>query len=223
MIASRMGTGFRAKAVVFDKDGVLADSEAINIRSAFEVFRAHEYNLVPDDKFDIVGKHPLDYVPLLARRFGIGEADQRRMIGEHDVTYNRLWRAEGRMVSGAREALGAVRHLDLLVGLATSSTRREVDAFIAQFGLAPCFDVTLSLDDVTRPKPDPEIYLLAAQQLGVTPGEMLVVEDSEHGVRAAKAAGATCVAVRTAHVRPERILMADAHIDSLDELTALLD
>jgi len=223
MIPSRMGTGFRAKAVVFDKDGVLADSEAINIRSAFEVFRAHGYDLGPDDEPEIVGRHPIDYVPLLARRFRIAEADQRRMINEQDVIYNRFWQEEGRMVSGAREALDAVRRLDLRVGLATSSSRREVDAFLDRFSLAPCFDVTLSLDDVTRPKPDPEIYLLAAQELGVTPREMLVIEDSEHGVRAAKAAGATCVAVRTAQVRPERISMADAHIDSLDELTALLD
>jgi HAD superfamily hydrolase (TIGR01509 family) len=218
-----MGTGFRAKAVVFDKDGVLADSEAINIRSAFEVFRTHEYDLGPDDESEIVGKHPIDYVPLLARRFGIGKAEQRRMIDEHDVLYNRLWQDEGRLLNGAREALAAVRELGLSVGMATSSSRREVDAFLDRFGLAPCFDVTLSLDDVTRPKPDPEIYLLAARRLDVTPREMLVVEDSEHGVRAAKFAGATCVAVRTAQVRPERISMADAHIDSLDELTALLD
>ncbi len=218
-----MATGLRTKAVVFDKDGVLADSEAINIRSAFEVFRAHAYDLRPGDEAEIVGKHPIDYVPLLARRFGIKEADQRRMIDEQSVIYNRFWRKEGRLASGAREALGAVRHAGLRVGLATSSSRREVDAFLDRFELAPCFDVTLSLDDVTRPKPDPEIYLLAARHLGVAPREMLVVEDSEYGVRAAKAAGAACVAVRTAHVRPERISMADAHIDSLDELAALLD
>jgi len=215
-------TGFRVQAVVFDKDGVLADSEAINIRSAFDIFRAHGYELRTGDEAGIVGKHPTDYVPILARKFGFDEAEQRRIIAEQDVIYSRFWRERGRMFDGAREALDAVRRKGLGVGLATSSSRREVEAFLERFDLARCFDVTLSLDDVTRAKPDPEIYFLAAQQLKITPQEMLVVEDSEHGVRAAKSSGAACVAVRTPHVPLERIAMADAHVDTLAEMTALL-
>jgi len=211
------------KAVVFDKDGVLADSESINLRAAFEVFRAHGYELGPDDEPSIVGKHPIDYVPELARRVGMGEAEQRRVIDEQDVVYNRIWQEQGRLFEGAREALEAVRRRGLGVGLASSSTRREVDAFVDRFELAAFFDVTLSLDDVVRAKPDPEIYVLAAQRLDVPASEMLVVEDSEHGIRAAKAAGAICVAVRTRQVRPERIGMADMHIDSIGELSALLE
>lgn len=212
----------RLKAVVFDKDGVLADSEAINIRSAFDVFRAHGYELGPDDEPAIVGKHPMHYVPVLAERFGVGQAEQRQVIDEQDAVYNRIWDAEGRLLDGARDTLDAVRRLGLGVGLATSSSRREVDAFIDRFELASCFDVTLSLDDVTRAKPDPEVYVSAARDLGVSVAEMLVVEDSEHGVRAAKSAGAICVAVRTPHVRAERIAIADLQIGSVGELAGLL-
>jgi HAD superfamily hydrolase (TIGR01509 family) len=211
------------EAVVFDKDGVLADSEEINLRSAFEVFRAHGYELGPDDEPAIVGRHPVNYVPVLARRFDVTEAEQRRIIAEQDSLYTRVWEEEGRLLDGARETLDAVRRLGLDIGLATSSSRREVDAFLDRFDLAACFDVTLSLDDVTRPKPDPEIYVLAARRLGVTPPQMLVVEDSEHGVRAAKAAGAICVAVRTRYVRPESVGMADALLGSVGEVTALLE
>jgi HAD superfamily hydrolase (TIGR01509 family) len=214
--------GSDVKVVVFDKDGVLADSEAINLRSAFEVFSAHGYELTSDDEPAIVGKHPIDYVPLLAQRFRVSEEEQRRMIREQDVVYTTVWQKQGRLLDGARETLDAVRRLGFGVGLATSSSRREVEEFIDRFELAACFDVTLSLDDVTRSKPDPEIYLSAARQLDVPTSKMLVVEDSEHGVRAAKAAGAICVAVRSRHVRPERIAMADVHIESIGELTALL-
>jgi HAD superfamily hydrolase (TIGR01509 family) len=210
------------KAVVFDKDGVLADSEAINVRSAFEVFRAHGYELGPDDEPAIVGRHPIDYVPVLAQRFCVGEAEQRRLIHEQDAVYSRIWHEQGRLFDGALETLDGVRRLDLGVGLATSSSRREVEDFIARFELAACFDVTLSLDDVARAKPDPEIYVSAARLLGVSTPQMLVVEDSEHGVRAAKTAGAVCVAVRSRHVRPERIGIADVLIDSIGELSALL-
>lgn len=211
------------KAVVFDKDGVLADSEAINLRSAFEVFRSHGYELEPGDESAIVGRHPIDYVPLLARRFGLDEARQRRLIGEQDAIYERIWRERGRLLDGAREALDAVRRLGLATGLATSSSRREVDAFLERFELADRFDLTLTLDDVERAKPDPEIYLSAAREFGIPPPAMLVVEDSEHGIRAAKGAGAVCVAVRSPHVRPEHTALADARIDSVGELVALLD
>ncbi len=214
---------FNVKVVVFDKDGVLADSETINLRSAFEVFSAHGCELTSNDEPSIVGRHPIDYVPVLAQRFRVSDADQRRMVHEQDLIYTRFWHEQGRMFDGARETLDAVRRLGFGVGLATSSSRREVEDFIDRFELAACFDVTLSLDDVTRSKPDPEIYVSAARQLGVATSQMLVVEDSEHGVRAAKAAGATCVAVRSRHVRSERIAMADLQIDSIDELTALLD
>jgi HAD superfamily hydrolase (TIGR01509 family) len=212
-----------ARAVVFDKDGVLADSEAINLRSAFEVFGAHGYELGPGDEPAIVGKHPIDYVPVLARRFDLSVKEQRRLIDEQDSIYSRVWQEQGRLFEGARETLNAVRRLDLGVGLATSSSRREVEDFIDRFELSSSFDVTLSLDDVSRAKPDPEIYVSAAQRLGVPTSRMLVVEDSEHGVRAAKDAGAICIAVRSRHVRPERIKMADVLIDSIDGLCELLD
>jgi HAD superfamily hydrolase (TIGR01509 family) len=211
------------KAVVFDKDGVLADSEAINLRSAFEVFRAHGYELEPEDELTIVGRHPVTYVPVLAQRFGMSEEEQRRVINEQDVIYTRVWEEEGRLFDDAREALDAVRRRGLGVGLATSSSRREVEAFLDRFELGDAFDVTLSLDDVKRPKPDPEIYVSAAERLEVPASEMVVVEDSVHGIRSAKGAGAVCVAVQTRLVQPEHTDMADATIDSVGDLLPLLD
>jgi HAD superfamily hydrolase (TIGR01509 family) len=211
------------KAVVFDKDGVLADSEAINLRSAFEVFRTHGYDLGPDDEPAIVGKHPVDYVPVLARRFDIGGTEQRRMIDEQDSIYSRIWREQGRLFDGAREALDAVRRTGLGVGLATSSSRREVEEFMDRFELRRSFDITLSLDDVIHAKPAPEVYLSAARLLDIPAARMLVVEDSEHGVRAAKDAGAICVAVRSRYVPPERVGMADALIESVGELAGILE
>ena len=76
---------------------------------------------------------------------------------------------------------------------------------------------------MTRPKPHPEMYLSAAERLEIEPRRMLVVEDSAHGVAAAKAAGAICVAVRSPHSLAEGIAPADVRIESLFELTALLE
>lgn len=211
------------RAVVFDKDGVLADSEAVNLHSAFEVFRRHGHALGEDDGSRIVGRHPRDYVPEFARRFELSEAQQQRIVEEQDVLYTEFWREHGALIDGTLDALSAVRSRGLACGLATSSGREEVDEFLERFGLADFFDVTLTLDDVSASKPDPEIYVSAARRLHLPASSMLVLEDSEHGVRAAKDAGAVCVSVRTRHVPAEKVAMADLRIESVAELPDLLD
>ena len=117
------------KAVVFDKDGVLADSESINLQSAFETFRAHGYDLGPDDEPAIVGKHPIDYVPVLAQRFRMSKAEQRRVIDEQD-------RIRGRF-NLTYEASPALT-LDLRIDYEDqdSETRESFDVLAYKLGLS---------------------------------------------------------------------------------------
>jgi beta-phosphoglucomutase-like phosphatase (HAD superfamily) len=84
------------------------------------------------------------------------------------------------------------------------------------------FDVILTKDDVGARKPDPEIYLRAAASFGIVPRAMVVVEDSAYGIAAARAAGARCVAMRTAHTPEVVLFSADAVLDSLLDLPGLL-
>lgn len=213
---------FTPRAVVFDLDGVLIDSESVNVRATFEAFAALGHPLAPEDAAEIVGRHPVDYVPELMRRHAVPGALAVPLGREQSDGYARLWREEARLLPGAREALAAVRERGLPVGLATSSGRAGVEEALDRFDLRGVFDLTLSGDDVAVRKPDPEVYLLASRSLRVEPASMLVVEDSEYGVRAAKAAGAICVAVRTPHTPRDRIVAADALVASLEELSALL-
>lgn len=210
------------RAVAFDKDGVLADSEPINLRSAFKIFADHHFPLDAAAATEIVGKHPADYLPLLAGRFGIGADEQAQMLEEKGRLYRAWWDEHGVLFDGARETLSATRLSGVQTAIATSSTGAELDAFLQKFDLAAFFDVTLSRDDVSRTKPDPEIYRVAAQRLGVPPHQLLVVEDSEFGIQSARAAGVFCVAVQSTHVVPERAVGADAHIASIVELPRLL-
>lgn len=214
--------GFHVRAVVFDLDGVLLDTETINVRAASESFAALGHPLAPEDAAAIVGRHPIDYVPELMRRRSVPRELAGDLGRDQSARYLRLWRDEARLLPGAREALAAARARGLRVGLATSSGRAGVEEALDRFGLRDAFDVTLTKDDVAARKPDPEIYVTAARRLGVAPSAMLVVEDSEHGVRAAKAAGAPCVALRSAHTPVERVSGADAIVASLEELPGLL-
>lgn len=209
-------------AVVFDKDGVLADSEWINLESAMRVFAAHGRPLDTTAANEIIGKHPSDYLPRIARRLGIDAPHAQRMLEEKERLYAEMWAEEGRLVEGAREVLSTVRALGLPLGIATSSTRGELLAFLHRFELAEHFDVVLSRDDVACPKPDPEIYLNAFRMLGTSGRGTMVVEDSIYGTRSARAAGAFCVGIPSDHVTLADLQAADAIITSLDELPALL-
>jgi len=213
---------FELNAVVFDLDGVLVDTEAINLRAAFDAFAAVGRSLDASDAALIVGRHPVDYAPELMRRHGVPTDQYDDLVRNQGIRYEELWRRDARLTEGAVEALTVARAAGLRVGLATSSDRRGVEEALDRFDLRRFFDVTLSKDDVGARKPDPEIYRRAAERLGVPAAAMLVVEDSRHGIRAAKAAGAPCVAVRTPHTPEERLAEADVRIGSLLELAGLL-
>lgn len=203
------------RAVAFDLDGVLIDTETINVRAAFEGFEAHGYPLDPSDAVAIVGRHPIDYVPDLARRHAVPGSLLPSITRRQSEVYFRLWKEDARLLDGALEALDACRERGYPLALATSSGRASVEEALDRFGLRPYFAATLTKDDVSARKPDPEIYLLAAERLGVAPRNLLVLEDSPHGIRSAKLAGAMCVGVGEA-------VGADVRIGSLREFPALL-
>lgn len=221
-MADRRAVRFAVQAVAFDLDGVLIDTETINVRSAFDAFAQHGYPLTPDAAAEIVGRHPDDYHAVLTRRFGVPDdalPKIRRLQGE---LYATRCREEARLKDGAAEILALLAGRGLRLALATSSSRHEVDEVFLRFPLGRFFEVTLTKDDVAQRKPDPEMYLTCAARLGLAPQAMLVVEDSEYGVRAAKAAGAPCIAVLTPHTPRERIAVANSTIHSLRELEALV-
>lgn len=213
---------FDVRAVVFDLDGVLLDTETINVRAAFEAFAQLGHPLAAEDAATIVGRHPVDYVPELMRLRAVPRDLAGALGADQSARYFRLWREQAQLLPGAREALAAARRRGLAVGLATSSGRAGVEEALDRFGLRQAFDVTLTKDDVAVRKPDPEVYLTAVARLVVPASAMLVVEDSEPGVRAAKAAGAPCVAVRSPHTPAQRLAAADAIVGSLEEFPGLL-
>jgi HAD superfamily hydrolase (TIGR01509 family) len=124
------------------------------------------------------------------------------------------------LIDGAREAVERLAGRWPL-GLASSSNREVIDLVLELSGLAQFFRVTVSSEEVARGKPAPDVYLEAARRLEVRPEGCVAIEDSENGIRSAKAAGMRVVAIPNPHYRPrdEALALADARLDSLAELT----
>ena len=207
----------RYRAVVFDMDGLLLDTEILWHRAEVALFRRHGGEFSWNDKMAVIGTSfaftARYFAERLGRPLGEGDALVREMI---EIMHGELQRdVEGR--PGAVELVARLRGRTRL-GLASNSPRLLVDTALATAGLVGAFEAIVTSDDVEHAKPAPDLYLLACQRLGVAPADALALEDSPSGVAAAKAAGHTCFAVP--QFAEADVSAADRVIDSLEELLA---
>ena len=205
------------RAFVFDLDGTLVETEELKAlsyaRAAAELRPDLNEGEVTEAFKDLVGLSRQDVAVGLMRRFGLEGAARTRMA---EFGVEAPWQADVQMRLRIYETLVAAPELDLAhsyphniallrdarregypTALATQSHREQARRVLDILGLADEFDVVVTRDDVEHGKPDPEIHLLAARELGVRPEECLSIEDSPAGVKAALAAGTEVVAVTT--------------------------
>lgn len=182
-------------AVLLDMDGTLLDTEKIYFDSLVAALHAHGY---ADDATTLC--HAMVGLPgpaceaLLLDRYG-----ERFPLADINCAYvaNRDRFMEGGLPlkPGTLELLDGLAAADCPMAIVTSSSRRSAERHLSLAGIRSRFDTVLTLDDVTRGKPSPDLYLLAAGRFGLAPAACVAVEDSNHGVAAAHAAGAITLMV----------------------------
>lgn len=192
-------------AVLFDCDGVLADSEGLANRLVAEDLTARGWRLSAEQAREtFLGMALPDMLPVITARVGALPADWGAALS-HRIA--EALRQEVQAVPGAIGAVRAVVAAGLPVACASNSSREELAAKLARLGLADCFGGRVfSFEDVPAPKPAPDIYLAAAAVCGVPPGRCVVVEDSLLGVRAGIRAG--CRVLGFARDTDPRVLAA---------------
>ena len=205
------------RAVIFDMDGVLVDSEPLHT-VAFQHILAEEGMKYSEEEItqDGLGRTFSSHMGELILRFGLPnplEYYSTRFVRE----VLRLLTDKAEPSSGASEVLTGLRTRGLKLGLASSSSDPIVWGTLRILGFESSFDAVVSGDAVIHSKPHPEIFLIAAEKLGVEPSDCIVVEDSPRGVESGKRAGMTVVAVQTDMVSLSDIATADYIIESLTE------
>lgn len=195
--------------VIFDFDGVLVDTEPLHMRAFQEVLGAHGRTLTQQEyyaKYIVYSDREV-----LERLLPAGEVLEAALAAKQR-RYLELVEAG---VPCFRDGLTLLLQTDgWRVGLATGSLRCEVERILRGLGIAGRFELIVTRDDCRRGKPDPEPFLLTARGLGLAPCRCVVIEDTPGGVRAAKAAGMTCVAVTHSCPR-DRLREADLVVDDL--------
>jgi HAD superfamily hydrolase (TIGR01509 family) len=206
-------------AVVFDLDGVLIDSEHVWDKARRELAREHGRPWPDNATRDMMGMSSHEWSRYMHDVVGV--PDPPEQISREVVRrLEELYRRELPLVDGAVETVQGLAGRWQL-GLASSSNRELIDLVLELSGLAGYFRATVSSEEVRRGKPEPEVYLEAARRLDVSPQRCAAVEDSDAGIRSARAAGMRVLAIPNPRYPPgdEALDLADLVLRSLAELT----
>ena len=181
------------KAILWDNDGVLVDTEGLYFRACREALARVDIELSQARFVDLFLKKS-EGLRRVASEHGLGSEDLQPVVAWRNARYTELLQQGVPVIKGVPEAL-AQMHGKVRMGIVTSSRREHFQIIHASTGLLPFFAFALVREDYQHSKPDPEPYLTAMQQNNLQADECVVVEDSDRGLRAANTAGVRCIAI----------------------------
>ncbi len=202
------------RAVIWDLDGTLIDSSQYHWEAWQSVTAVEKFTLTYEQYVADFGKRNDE---ILRGRVGEDLTDEyiaRVSLAKEEV-YRNLVRTKGlELLPGARYWLERLKAEGWLQALGTSAPRGNIDAAFAALGIERFFDAVMSSEQVKAGKPEPDVFLVAAEKMGVEPRDCIVIEDAPSGVEAARRAGMKSIGVLTTHNE----LKADLVVPRLDQL-----
>jgi HAD superfamily hydrolase (TIGR01509 family) len=213
-----MGSEVSLRAVIFDMDGVLVDSE-LHWKQVEGFFLK---SLVPawkaEDQGKIIGLSIHSVFDMLIGEYGLSTTKEEFLRHYHEMAQE-IYRKRVSLIEPFPHLLKVLRDHRAPTALASSSPRLWIEIMLDRFNLGKCFDLVVSADELEgKGKPAPDIYLLTAQRIAVEPKECLVIEDSRNGVLSAKAAGMYCIGFRNGFNEEQDLSDADEVLKSADKI-----
>lgn len=213
---------FARNYVIFDMDGVIIDSEPLHFAVERTLFAELGLPVGETEHAGFVGCSSRTMWETLRSRYGLDRQTADLVLYERR-RYREALQAEGvPFMPGMVDLIRELASGGVAVAIASSAPHEQIDEVVRTGALASAVRVRVSGDDVPHSKPDPAIFLRAATLMGADPYACTVVEDSEHGVSAARAAGMRCIGFRNPNSGAQNLSRADAVVDGVEELRALL-
>jgi HAD superfamily hydrolase (TIGR01509 family) len=204
------------RAVVFDLDGLMFDTEALFYRVSSDALEARGKSFTPEMMQAMLGRRAVDAGHSLKTLAGLDEPAED-LLADVRRRFFALVDTAVHPTPGLFVLLDHLAHRELPLAVATSSRREYAQRLLTQHGLLDRFEFILASEDVTRGKPDPEIYRLAAERFAVPASSILVLEDSPAGLAAARGAGAFAVGVPHEHSPAHALHDASLIVSRLDQ------
>ena len=182
-----------SQGVIFDMDGTLFDTESVFQEEWNRIARERGISLPESFKYEICGTSGDPMNRIIERYYHVEDGTEIQRLCKERVSRRLLSRVPEK--PGCREILSFFRERGYAIAMGSSSPMKQIFANLAVTGLSSCFDALASGEEVTHGKPAPDIFLLAARKMGVSPPQCYVFEDSPNGIRAACAAGMKAIMV----------------------------
>lgn len=204
------------RTILWDMDGVIANSAAFHFAAWQESLAKKGVSFTEEDFTRLFGSRN-DFIIRTVWGEGLSERDTEAMVQEKEASFREKARGNIMPFPGVIKLLNIIKKGTFKLALVSSAPVENIELITEELGIKHNFDCIISGREVPESKPSPQIYLLAAEKLGVAPEDCIVVEDSPLGVKAAKAAGMRCLAVTNTHPGQD-LKEADKVIDSLEDM-----
>ncbi len=188
----------KIKAILFDHDGTLVDSEYVHYEMWATILKSYGINLTESDYIhNYAGIPTPTNAVLIVEKYALKIPPSYLIKSKASATESFLQKQAFPLMAGAQDSIGFFKEKEAKLAIVTGAGREGVDVTINSNDLHNIFQTIVSGDDVANSKPFPDCYLLAAKNLGVDVSECIAIEDSENGVKAAVSAGVPCVSIAT--------------------------
>lgn len=212
------------KAIIFDMDGILFDTEIMSSKAWFQLAKERELGDITQLTNDCIGRNRTDISLQFKKKFGEDFDAEEFLTTGRKIMQDWIDKDGLPLMTGTKEILEYLKKNDYTVGVASSSSRKTIMSHMEKSGLGDYFQVIIGGDMVTLSKPKPDIYLKACEAIGMNPEQVIAVEDSPNGIRAAYAAGMKPVMIPDL-IEPDKEILSMLYrkFDSLLELRDALE
>ncbi|MEJ2008128.1 MAG: HAD family phosphatase [Acidobacteriota bacterium] len=205
-------------AVIFDMDGVLVDSNPFHLAKWVDFLDHHKISYKEEELPELILGKRNDTAFRHFLGADLSREESKRLSEEIEETFRRVFKPHAKPLPGLDALIKECHAAGVPMAVASSAVRTNIEFVVDALGYREYFRTMVSGDEVTHPKPDPEIYLKAAEHLGVEPADAVAFEDSYVGIGAVKNAGMKCVAIASTFPFEKLEALADLVIPSFNEI-----
>jgi HAD superfamily hydrolase (TIGR01509 family) len=205
--------------VIFDMDGVIIDSEPIHQQLEWEMYQELRLPITPEEHRGFVGTSSIDMWNMIKLKHVLDKTPEELLLYGRQRYWEALEQNRVPLVGGTLDLIKKLHQQKFIIQVASSATRPTVDKVLAYFQIEKYFVHRIGGNEVTRSKPEPEIFLKAAEQSGTEPANCLVIEDSANGVKAAKSAGMYCIGYANPGTGSQDLSKADLIVNDMRHIT----
>ena len=206
------------KAVIFDMDGVIIDSEPIHFEVDMQTMKDLGCNISREELEKYVGTTNEYMIADIKKNYNIRKSVEEIINYKVEMVKNKIVQSDLEPIEGIRELLIDLKKKNIPAAIASSSPKDFINIVVSKFKLQEYFKYIVSGEEVESGKPAPDVYIETAKKLGISPKECIVVEDSKNGVLAAKAAGMKCIGFQNINSGNQDLSKADIIVNSIGEI-----